>query len=305
MSLYQNVIRDFAQAQGCPDLVDRSWYLLTGKAGPNAMIKVIIPQINAQSGYVINITRNAETPVVDREVQILKRLAETLPPELRMTVPTVLHRGTCCGLPYFVLPHYWSDRCNLLRRRWFRPRRRNWVMRWTLELAVATRTGPLTPEFLESEFGDALIQLEADETIEGTTKKTVREHYELIKARSAEIPGICCHGDLWEGNLLWQKGFANAMVIDWGAARWPGLPAVDLARFVLDNGFSMEEAGTTLDHYCRKLGVNPALLPALLDLYYLFVRAELYHAFQYQPQFRFDPFAAGLPSTRLMELNLQ
>ncbi|MBI4718397.1 MAG: aminoglycoside phosphotransferase family protein [Planctomycetes bacterium] len=297
--LSEHVLQQFAAQVGQPELARRPWYMLTGKAGPNAVAKIVVPPLGGAAGYVLTVARDAATPVIEREVRTLRRLAEVLPDALRGTVPPPAHHGKCAELPYFAVPFFKQGAMGRVRRRLYRSRRRAFVARWLTELARATKGDPLSREWVESEYRPPLEALEADPRIADETKRTVRAHYELVYARCGEVPSVCCHGDLWEGNLMWQAGCRTAVVLDWGAARWPGLPGADLCRYLVNNRVEKGHAAAAAGRYCAAVGLDPALLPALYDLYNLFVRTELAHAHQHEPLGRFDPYVRGVPSTSL------
>ena len=155
--------------------------------------------------------------------------------------------------------------------------------------------------FLEVEFAPAVAAIRADPHIANDVKRRIEKSLETICSNAQNIPSVCCHGDLWAGNILWQRGQRRAIVLDWGAARWPGLPCVDLCRFALANVPSNELIAELITRHCYAIDLDPGLVPALYDLYKLFVKAELDEAFKLQPDGVFNPFLGDndTPALRL------
>ena len=90
--------------------------------------------------------------------------------------------------------------------------------------------------------------------------------------------------------------------LDWGAARWPGLPCVDLCRFLLANRHLDDAIAEEVSRYCQAVELEPLLVPQLYDLYNVFVKRELEEAFRPQHDKQFNPFVGDndLASRRLL-----
>jgi len=289
-SVCQRIIDDFGSALGLSGLSRVPWYLIAGKAGPNAVLKIVIPPARLARGYVLTVARHASTPVIKHEVSVVNRLRQALPPHVSESVPKVLVHGQFDGLEYFGIPFYESRGNRRIARRLARKRRLAWVEQWLTELGAATRHCGLTQEWLEAEYAKTISRIQADPRVACDVKRQVQESFETICNSAEQIPSVCCHGDLWPGNILWQHASTGAVVLDWGAARWPGLPCVDLCRFALSNFGSNGPIGDAIRRYCRAIGLDPAYVPALYDLYNVFVKAELDVAYATQPLARWDPF---------------
>ncbi len=223
---------------------------------------------------------------------------------LRQSVPEVLAYSRCVGLDYFALPFYTSGGHGRIRSRLARGRRRLWVQQWPADVGCATADGPLSAAWLAEEYGKTIERILSDPRIPGTAKRAVEQHFEIVQARAAQIPSVCCHGDLWQGNILWSRGGGPTVILDWGAARWPGLPAVDLVRYLLASTKDDKTVAESIRAYCRAVDLDIMLVPALYDLYNVFVKAELDLAFAHQPDGKHDPFLANgtPPSSRLSQI---
>lgn len=80
-----------------------------------------------------------------------------------------------------------------------------------------------------------------------------------------------------------------------GSVRSPG-------RSALNNSTSDGELTKSVKQYCRQIDLDPQFVPALYDLYNVFVKAELDEAYATQPHAKVDPFLYGLPSKRLSQV---
>lgn len=300
-ALLCQIMQQFALSVGEDDLERRAWYVITAKGGPNAVLKIVIPSTQAR-GYVLTIARHAGTPVIRHEVAVLKRLKRSLPPRLCETIPTVLDHGEWDGVAYFGTPYYESRGHHRLVRRLARAKRARWVERWLTELALGTLEYGLTREMLETEHAETVARICADPRIADGVKSQVRASLESVRLAADRMPSVCCHGDIWAGNILWRRASNGAVILDWGAARWPGLPCVDLCRFLLANNRSDERVAAAVRRYCQAIDLDPGYVAPLFDLYNVFIKAELDLAYAMQPADKFDPFLSGLPSQRLSRL---
>lgn len=300
------VLEHFWGASGLGVLHRDHWYLVSGKAGPNAVLKMVIPPSNGDQGYVLTIARHRDTPVVRHEVGILTRLRHALPNQLCGTVPMVLAHGRVDEREYFAMPFYRSFGHHRIVRRLSRSVRAQWGIRWATELGHYTLGASLSRDWLEAQYADTIARVERDPAVSDNVKRRLKKSFQAVLACASDIPSVCCHGDFWAGNILWESGFRNAVVLDWGAARWPGLPGVDLCRYALGCLKSDRLVREAIVQYCRTVRLDPALVPSLYDLYNVFVKSELDLAFATQPHLRFDPFTAvGLTaSQRLAQLNV-
>lgn len=298
-SFAEDVLDDFGARSGQAALHRHPWYLIAGKAGPNAVLKIVVPSAGNAQGYVVTVARHSDTQVIRREVDVLQRLQRELSGDLVHSVPTVAAHGSCRGIPYFGIPFYHSGGFRRIERRLLRRRIWEWVHRWLTELARATLGDCLTTEWLEAEFSETLSRIQESSSVDSCTKKRVQEHFDLIHSNAARIPSVCCHGDMWSENVMWGHGSAGAVVLDWGAARWPGLPAVDLCRYALHNMGAAKDVVGALRTYCDAVDLDPKFVPALYDLYNVFIKAEMDHAHALDPSGKFNPFTRGLPSDRL------
>lgn len=301
-SICHEIIEDFASSLGLAGLSERPWYFITGKAGPNAVIKIVISPGRSTRGYVLTVARHADTRVIQHEVDVLKHLRQALPTQIADSIPDVLLHSRCAGTEYFAVPFYESCGHWRIVRRLARNRRLRWIERWLTGLASATLQQGLAPEWLEAEYGETLSRIQADPCIAGNVRRGVSESFETVYKNAGRIPSVCCHGDFWVGNILWQRGSRNAVILDWGAARWPGLPAVDLCRYALSNIRSANQITELLTRYCDSISLDPTFVPALYDLYNLFIKTELDLAYATQPDARSDPFSRSLPSRALAHL---
>ncbi len=184
-------------------------------------------------------------------------------------------------------------------RRAFRSRRWQCVAEWLECIAVDTRDGSLAQQWLNDEYGETISRIQADPQMSGDIKSCLREHFELIRDNADRINTVCCHGDVWPDNILWRRAASDHVVLDWGAARWPGLPIVDLCRYGANSGIPEMRLAKLITRYCRRIDLEPRFVPALYDLYNVFVKAELDEAFATQPHKKSDPFRHGLPSRKL------
>ena len=298
-SLCQDIIDDVGSSLGLQDLSRSPWYFLAGHTGPNAVLKVVVPPARAVPGYVLTVARHANTSVIAHEVNTLNRLKQSLPEEVCACVPTVLVHSRLARAEYFGTPFYESFGNNRIARRLTRRRRLRWVEEWLTQLAASTRHGALTREWVQGEYAETMLRVQRDPRVAGEVKRQVRQSFAAVCNRAHEIPSICCHGDFWSGNILWQRGSRSGVVLDWGAARWPGLPCVDLCRFALGNPASDKVVAASVIRYCRALDVDPVLVAPLCDVYDLFVKAELDVAYATQPYAKVDPFLSGLRSWKL------
>ncbi len=289
-STCQQIIEAFGSRLGLSDVARAPWYMIAGRAGPQAVLKLTIPPWRSMDGYVLTVARHADACVISREVHTLRRLCEALPDAMCVSIPTVLaHDRTAWG-EYFAVPFYDSCGHGRLTKRLARRRRFRWVEQWLTDLASHTVDGTLTSECVEADFGEALCRLQGDSRVHDDVKIRVAKSFETVRQRGSQIPTVCCHGDLWVENLLWQRGVLSAVVLDWGAARWPGLPCVDLCRYALSTACSQECSVSAISRYCSAVGLDPSLVPALYDVYNLFVKAESDVASATQPNAQFDPF---------------
>ncbi len=265
--------------------------MITGKAGPNAVFKIVVPSHGRSAGHVLSVARHPTTSVITHEADVLTRLAQVLPERWRGSVPRVEAGGKVDGHDYFAVPFVRSYTSGRVARWLVKRRRCDWVAQWTTAVARATRGVRLSRSWLDEEYHGPLKQLLCDPTVTTEVKEQVQASFETIREQAEQIPSVCCHGDLWFGNILWQRAARGAVVIDWGAARWPGLPAVDLCRYLFGNVRSDGILAEAIRLYCRAVDLSPSLVPALYDLYTLFVKAELDLAFANQPQRRINPFS--------------
>ena len=298
-STCDRIIASCGSSLGRPDLGRNPWYLIVGRGGPNAVLKIVLPPARRTEGYVLTVARHADTPVIRHEVSVLDRLQRSLPTHLAKSIPTVLAHGHCDGTAYFGIRFYRSCGRSRVTRRWNREKRLRWVVQWLTELASGTLQRGLTQEWLEAEYATTVSRIQADPAVANDVKQRVQESFELICRNAGRIPSVCCHGDIWAGNILWRRRSSGAVILDWGAARWPGLPCVDLCRFLLANNRSHERIAAAVRGYCQAIDLDPSYVPPLFDLYNVFIKAELDLAYAMQPADRFDPFLSGLPSQRL------
>jgi hypothetical protein len=289
IGLCESVISDFGDALGVSALVGQPWYLVAGRAGRNAALKIVLPPLRWQVGYVLTVARQKDTRVVGREVEILRRLASRSR-AVAEAVPHVLVHGSVEGYSYFGVPFYKSCGHGRLTGRLMLNKRIRWVTNWTQELAVATRALGISRDLVEAGYRSALSAACAESAVPIAVKRRIARNFDLICEQAAHIPSVCCHGDLWAGNVLWQRNSTRAIILDWGAANWPGLPGVDLCRFLLANTKSDDLVAASVLSYCRAIGLSPDFVPALYDMYNLFVKAELDEAFRYQQSGLVNPF---------------
>ncbi len=303
-SFCERVIEDLQNSARLGDLHERGWYSVTGKAGPNAVLKIVIPPSGGDQGYVLTIARHADTAVVRHEIDILNRLRQTLPGGLTSTIPEIAAHGRIDDRAWFAVPFYGSVGVHRITRRLARNRRNKWVTHWVTDLGRHTLGPSLSPEWLEVRYADTIRRVEQDPAVSEHVKSSLRESFQTVFDRARQIPTVCCHGDLWSGNILWQRGFRSAVVLDWGAAQWPGLPAVDLCRYALGNFGSNALIAEVIGQYCRAINLDPTLVPPLYDLYNVFIKSELDLAYAAQPHLRYDPFTAvsRAPSQSLAQL---
>jgi hypothetical protein len=299
------VLDDFRALSGMPGRHRDRWYLVSGKGGPNAVLKMIVPGSTGECGYVLSIARHRVTAVIRHEVEILNRLRQTLPDSLSRTIPVVLAQGQVDDRDYFAMPFYPSRGQQRLIQRLTRQRRAQWLTRWITDLGCQTRGLGLRRDWLEARYADTIDRVEQNTAVCETVKRQLRESYQAVFEAAGQIPTVCYHGDLWEGNVLWKKGFNGAVVLDWGAAQWPGLPGMDLCNYALGLFKSDEVTSEVIEQYCRAIDLNPALIPALYDLHNVFIKSELDLAYATQPHRQFDPFTAVdlAPSQRLAQLS--
>ncbi len=303
MTMVRNhILEHFAGFINRSDICERAWFMIPGKAGPNAILKLIVPPVRSQDGYVLSIARHATTAVVQHEVDILRRLQSALPERLHDSIPTVLCHDKIGGHEYLVTPFYQSPGNKWIMRRVFRNRHWSWLQEWLREIAVHTSESPLSAEWLRAEYAETIMGVETDPHVSEQVKQTLRDHFELIIDNASRIPSVCCHGDLWRENILWRQFVSNAVVLDWGAARWPGLPVVDLCRYALNNPTSDVQLTDSINRYCRLINLDPRFVPALYDLYNVFIKAELDEAFATQSHAKINPFLHGLPSQRISQV---
>jgi len=59
----------------------------------------------------------------------------------------------------------------------------------------------------------------------------LRRLAERLRSRLSDIPAVQCHGDLWAGNLLVDRGILTG-IVDWDAAHSSGVPGADLVQLV-------------------------------------------------------------------------
>lgn len=282
-SLCSEILNDFGSALGLSGLSRRPWYLVTGRGGPNAALKVVLPPQGNAAGYVLTIVREPDSAVVAHEVETLNQLESVASSPLADSLPRVLAHGSFDGCPYFGVAFYGSHGQGRVARRLARKRRYRWVVDWTTQLALATRGSGLSRSMLESEYLPMVSAIRADPAMADDVKRRVERSLETLCDNAANIPSVCSHGDLWAGNILWQRGSRLAIILDWGAARWPGLPCVDLCRFASGNSWSDELLVDSVKRYCHTLDIDPTFVPALYDLYNAFVKAELDLAYATQP----------------------
>ncbi len=300
--LCAQVIDAFGSTVERSDLEQRPWYMVPGRAGPNAVLKLFIAPYRQLPGYVLTVARRPETRVVAHEVEILGRLLSAAPSPLHDTIPKVLGHGRVGGCPYFGVPFYRSYGHGRFARRLARAKRMRWIVDWNIQLARATAARGLSSSMLESAFGPSIAIIQGDCTVKADVRRMLVGSLDTILRRVSEIQSICCHGDLWAGNILWQKGSRDAVVLDWGAARWPGLPCMDLCRFLLANRQSDEVIAMETTRYCRAIELDPLLVPKLYDLYNVFIKGELEEAFKNRHEKPFNPFVGDhdLTSRRLL-----
>jgi len=304
---YRAIVADASDALG-KSLSDRAWTCVPPKAGPNAVHKIMIPAARGDGGFVITVADRPDTPVIRREADVLKRLHQAAPPAWSSTIPELLACRRAGGVDYFVLPWYTHTPATGWRRRLTRRRRTRWTVNWLTELARATRGATLDRDIVRETIGDAALALERDASVPANVRSRVVASLSAVDERAAEVPSVCCHGDLWSGNLLWNSSYTRAVVLDWGAARWPGLPAVDLCRFLLSECRSDRRLIAALHSYCAAQAVELSLVPALYDLYLLFVKSELDTAYADAIERPADPFSAAAETQmarlrRLIEAN--
>lgn len=92
-------------------------------------------------------------------------------------------------------------------------------------------------------------------------RERLKQHWPSITRNQP----VLLHGDLWNGNILWQ-GREISGVIDWEDA-WIGEPLLDISGVRLDLAciFGMESAGRFTDSYLRARKIDTQDLP-LWDL---------------------------------------
>lgn len=302
INLCEHIVNHFALSMRLVGLPPYSWYLIAGRAGPNAVLKIVIPPRRDMEGYVLSCARHTQTPVLSHEVTVLSQLADRLPQGLRDSIPKILLHSRIKELEYSVTPFYRSRQGHRIANRLTRRRRWKWVEDWLAEIAVYTTGGSLTEKFLELEYAPTISRIQQDPRVPTEAKLRVRESFEKICDSAKYIPSICCHGDLWSGNILWRSRPQGAVVLDWVAARWPGLPCVDLCRFALGTCNSDGRVADAIRRYCRRIGLDPVLVPPLYDLYNVFVKAESDATCALQPDASFDPFVVGSRFDRLVRV---
>jgi thiamine kinase-like enzyme len=296
-ALLFRIIRQFTLSVGDDNLEGRAWYVVPGRGGPNAVLKIIIPPTKLR-GYVLTVARHFQTSVISHEVAILGRLKRSLPPTLCESIPRVVDHGRCEGTEYFAVPFYVSRDRWRVTRRLARERRSRWLLHWLTELARNSLQNALSKQSLEAEYADSISRNLGDPTISDNVKRRIQDSYDLVCRNAGRIPTVCCHGDVWVGNIIWRPRSKGAVVLDWGAARWPGLPCVDLCRFILARYGPGKRFDDAVAAYARAIGLDPAFVPALYDLYKVFVKAEFDEAYATQPHLKVNPFSSenALPS---------
>lgn len=298
-NLCEELLDDLGARVGTPHLASRRWFAIPGGSGVNATLKIVVPRVDALGGYVLTVVRDASSPVIQREVAVLRRLHAALPATRASSVPEICAHTKCRVGEYFATRFCRSWGYQRFVRRIVRGRVWKWTRDWLADLSQYTTGEALTCTWLDAEYGDTLKRIHADPAVSPDTKRRLQEHFDLICAHAAEIPSVCCHGDMNRMNVLWQGVSAGGVVIDWGAARWPGLPCVDLCRYAEALFKSTTDIGDCMRAYCRVAQVSPEFIPALYDLYSIFRKTELDHAYANRPDAWCDPFVEGLPSDRV------
>lgn len=288
----EKIVADFASAAQLRTPIAGA-YILTTKGGPNAVLKIIIPPVQSRPAYILTVARSVETSVIDHEVNILHRLKTVLPESLQSTIPAVVARGEWSGHPAFATLWYEASPERSVGSRLNKGRRSQWILDWLTELGRCTLGHDLSAAKLEKDYAPTIARLQEDKAIAKETKARVQQSYDVVVRAADQLPSVCCHGDVWSGNILWTGGENNAVVIDWGAARWPGLPCVDLCRYLLSHRRFESSIESAIKDYCQALDLDPAMVCPLYDLYNVFVKAESDLACAYQPHANFDPFACG------------
>ncbi len=298
-SLCTELLDDLGARVGTPHLARQLWFAVPGGPGPNAVLKIVVPGVAGRRGYVLTVARDASSPVIKREVAVLQRLHVALPAALHRSIPEVCAHANCAVGEYFATRFCKSRGYQRFVRRIVRNRVWKWTRNWLCDLSRYTTGDALTCNWLDAEYSDTLKRIHGDPAVSPDTKRRLQKHFDLICAHASEIPSVCCHGDMNFTNVLWQGRSAGGVVIDWGAARWPGLPCVDLCRYAQALFKPTTDIGDCMRAYCRVARVSPEFIPALFDLYSIFRKAELDHAYANRPDARCDPFVEGLPSDRV------
>lgn len=91
---------------------------------------------------------------------------------------------------------------------------------------------------IETKIRTPLKWLADDSSIPGEVAHEARAALDGLDGASWRPISVAMHGDLWLGNILFDRGpatpFTSFSVIDWGGADPEGLPVYDLVR-VLDS----------------------------------------------------------------------
>lgn len=190
-------------------------------------------------GIVFLVSNDAFPEVVGEDVAQAREIATRVSPQVSRHILTPLHEGRIGEVTYAAY-HRLSPISNFGLVRILQKRRvTKMLFPWIIGLARETRVARYRSAEIERYFEHPLLSLRDDEEVSIAVRDRADRFLGLIRAGSPNLFTALQHGDLWIGNILFERkpfqnlnpALGNFAVIDWRSARADGYPCIDLVRF--------------------------------------------------------------------------
>jgi hypothetical protein len=224
----------------------------------DATSKVVIRNQSEEREAILICSSPLAPDTVERAVAAAARAKAILPTQTGKAILDPLASGFVEGLSYAVYPWclplsnhrlVWP-----LQRRRLRPR----LLRWLLEVLLATLRDPSASEMEES-FLAPLQHLARSADLGDIIRKAAEHAAHRLQQGQWQPKHVLAHNDLWKGNILRRqpKSLDQFVVIDWTDACEMGQAIYDLVRLAESLKLDRATLANEVREHCRLLACEP------------------------------------------------